>query len=431
MFLFKAVGIHFLVKLCLATYVDLSDRYIITLHPSVDLPNHLQHVQHLHVQSRLRTRDGSDGDESVFEGVTHNYTIHTFKAYAGHFSPSVIEALRSNPAVKGVQKDAVLKHDSVLHPTGNNAPDPAQCKSSVLKADGRKGKMHEQVPAPLGLQVIGTNNTSIFPGGYWYDTRSGAGSWVYILDSGLDTSHAEWSGCFKLPRGTLGRNCVPGAPIIDVDGHGTMIAGIIGGNKYGVAKNVRMVSVKVFHRYGLTSWLLDGLKWTMDSIEEKKRHSKAVINICVGGMYNTALNDAVSAVVKRGVPVVTAAGNDHTNVAKHESPASAEGAIVVGATGWSRNVWKLSNFGPEVAIFAPGEEVESAFPGGRKATAKGTGTSMAAPFVAGLIAYFRSLADLPDSNSARKYLLERAVKDVVRGQRGGSANLYAYNDSGR
>ncbi|KAF2151307.1 subtilisin-like protein [Myriangium duriaei CBS 260.36] len=364
-------------------------------------------VRSLHARAALVRRE----DGKSFEGVSHQYDFGDFRGYAGHFDSYVVEQLRGHEDVAEVQLDQVLK-------THASAPIVSKRKKKSAPA------LAKQVPAPIPLQMISTN-TNGFLGGYYYDKSAGAGTYAYVLDSGINAGHSEL--CCK--RVTLGYNAIKDAKFVDDDGHGTHMAGVIGGKKYGVAKKTNLIAVKVYKKRSLTSIMLDGLNWAVNDITSKKREAKAVINISIGGDFDKALNAAVDAAFAKGITIVVAAGNDKRDATK-ESPASAAGAIAVGAVTDARRRADFSNFGAPVAIFAPGVKIESAYVPGSKDTALLSGTSSAAPFVAGLVVYFKGMMSLPDAKSTKAKILDTAVKGKV-GDPKGSANLLAYNGCGK
>jgi subtilisin family serine protease len=208
--------------------------------------------------------------------------------------------------------------------------------------------------------------------------RTGAGVTAFILDTGIREDHSEFSG-----------RVLPGFSVIndgkgttDCNGHGTHVAGIVGGRLYGVAKQVMLVPVRVMDCAGVgtVSGLISALEWVGNT-----KQRPAVANVSMGGAASSALNAAIAALVAKGVTVVVAAGNKGIDACK-ASPASAPNVISVGATNKEGALAPYSNFGPCVNIFAPGFEVTSAWHTSDSATKTLSGTSMASPSVAGLAA---------------------------------------------
>ena len=217
---------------------------------------------------------------------------------------------------------------------------------------------------------------------------TGAGVTAFILDTGIREDHSEFSG-----------RVLPGFSVIndgkgtnDCNGHGTHVAGIVGGRLYGVAKQVMLVPVRVMDCAGVgtVSGLITALEWVGNT-----KQRPAVANVSMGGIASSALNAAVAALVAKGVTVVVAAGNKGIDACK-ASPASAPNVISVGATNKEGALARYSNFGPCVNIFAPGFEVTSAWHTSDSATKTLSGTSMASPSVAGLAAL--ALETVPEAS---------------------------------
>ncbi|KAG8733859.1 subtilisin-like serine protease [Ceratobasidium sp. 423] len=213
---------------------------------------------------------------------------------------------------------------------------------------------------------------------------SAAGVDVYVLDTGVNIHHVDFGG-----RARWGKTFGP-YHNQDGHGHGTHVAGTVAGKRWGVAKAASIIAVKVLSDEGpgKTSDIVAGINWVV--AEAKRKGRPSVINMSLGASANDAMDRAVVKAVAAGVHVVVSAGNDNVD-ARNTSPARVPVAITVGATNIKdkRWVWSTtsgSNFGKSVDIFAPGDEITSA---GKMNTgvAVKTGTSMAAPHVAGLIAY--------------------------------------------
>ena len=209
--------------------------------------------------------------------------------------------------------------------------------------------------------------------------RTGRGVTAYVVDSGVRSDHVELEG-----RVERGFDAVRGQDTRDCNGHGTHVAGTLAGRTTGVAKAVTVVPVRVFDCAGAgrLSDVLEGLDFVA---RDHAPGQPAVVNLSLGGSRNSVLDAAVQALTDDGVTVVAAAGNSGTSACR-ESPAAVASAITVAATGPTDRVPDWSNGGSCVDLFAPGAGVRSAWHSSTTATAVLSGTSMAAPHVAGAAA---------------------------------------------
>ena len=254
--------------------------------------------------------------------------------------------------------------------------------------------------------------------------RAGANVDVYVVDSGIRATHDQ----FDQGRVREGRNYVSdGRGTNDCNGHGTHVAGTIGGKETGIAKGVRLYPIRVFGCSGTSAStsLLMALDYVnrMASQRRTTQGRFAVVNLSLGGARDTALNAAVDTLAANGHIVVAAAGNDNVD-ACDSSPASAQGAITVAAHDISTDKTDFSNFGPCVDLYAPGDRILSAWFTGDDDTQFLSGTSMSAPHVAGLIA--RYLEQSEDPSTARTSLLCSAEDGAIDGNPANTPNERAY-----
>lgn len=217
--------------------------------------------------------------------------------------------------------------------------------------------------------------------GEYRANASGAGVHAYIVDTGLRASHSQFTG--RVGNGWSG---VSGGTD-DCAGHGTHVAGTVGGSSYGVAPGVTLHPVRVFgcNGYGSTVTIINGLSW----IQQNAQYP-AVANLSLGGGASPALDQAVANTAAAGVTVVVAAGNEGQN-ACYVSPARSTAAVTVGATRTNDGLASFSNYGTCVDINAPGVAIRSAMHTSSSAVGDMSGTSMAAPHVAGVAALFLEL----------------------------------------
>ncbi|KAF2450242.1 subtilase [Karstenula rhodostoma CBS 690.94] len=245
-------------------------------------------------------------------------------------------------------------------------------------------KLVTQKSAPWGLGRISHWANGFTD--YVYDDTAGVDTYAYVIDTGIRTTHQDFEG-----RAIWGSNHVD-QDNTDGTGHGTHVAGTIGSKTYGVAKSTTLIAVKVLDSTGAgsTANVLKGVEWVVNDATSKNRTGKAVVNLSLGGTPSTALNKAITAAVEQNLFVAVAAGNSATN-AKYVSPASVPAACTVGATDRNDKLASFSNYGASVDVQAPGVGILG--PGIVNDTATDTlsGTSMAAPHVAGLAAYLLAL----------------------------------------
>jgi subtilisin family serine protease len=208
---------------------------------------------------------------------------------------------------------------------------------------------------------------------------TGANVNAYIIDSGINTSHQEFTGRILRGAWTSGLSSY-----VDCNGHGTHVAGTIGGTKYGVAKAVKFIPVRVFGCSGGTSSanVVAAMDWV---VTDHVTSTPALVNMSLGGGISTSIDQAVTRLVNDGVVTVVAAGNSGENACNY-SPARAPSALTVGSSTNSDLDSTFSNVGSCVDLFAPGSSITSAWIGSTGAAATISGTSMAAPHVAGVAA---------------------------------------------
>ena len=249
-------------------------------------------------------------------------------------------------------------------------------------------------------------------------TYDGTNVNVFILDSGIRSTHNDFGGrvlgCYDF---VSSNGNVLDCATSDWHGHGTHVAGTAAGETCGVAKNANIYSLRILdiNNSGMYSWWINALNWVVnnkDSIPGQK-----VINMSVWGGKSTSLNNAVNNAVAAGITVVTIAGNNNGVDACNYSPSSATNAITVAATDLTDNIASFSNIGPCVDIAAPGQSIKSAINTGDSASAVWSGTSMAAPHVAGVVAQI--LQDHPNytPTEVKDVLTMNAKQDGVGGVR--------------
>ena len=252
-------------------------------------------------------------------------------------------------------------------------------------------------------------------------SNTGAGVKAYIIDTGIRFSHSEFGG-----RATSGFDAVDGGTADDCNGHGTHVAGTTGGSTYGVAKGVSLVAVRVLDcaGSGTTSGVIAGIDWVTS---DHAAGASAVANMSLGGGASTALDDAVTNSINDGVTYAIAAGNSNRDACKF-SPARTPAAITVGATTTTDARASYSNFGKCLDIFAPGSSITSSWYTSNTATNTISGTSMAAPHVAGVAALYLQGSPGASPVTVRNALVANATANVVTSAGRGSPNLLLYTN---
>jgi regulation of enolase protein 1 (concanavalin A-like superfamily) len=248
---------------------------------------------------------------------------------------------------------------------------------SYVQQDGVVHLTNTQSDAPWNLDRIDQRTRE--DGAYHFDA-DGSGVHAYVIDTGIRTTHHEFGGRASEDFTTIN----DGRGAQDCYGHGTHVAAILGGRTYGVAKNVSLHSVRVFDCDAAGTW--SGVLAAIDWVTENHL-TPAVVNMSLGGPLVDAVNDAVRKAIAAGVPFAISAGNDDHDACDN-SPASVVEALVVGAVDERDQRASYSNFGRCVDLFAPGDAILSAGPLSDTETVVLSGTSMAAPHVAGAVALY-------------------------------------------
>lgn len=215
---------------------------------------------------------------------------------------------------------------------------------------------------------------------YRYDT-TGAAVTAFVVDTGVRLGHSQFGG-----RASSGHDFVDDdTNATDCQGHGTHVAGTIGGSTYGTAKAVKVVALRVLDCTG-SGYFSDTIE-ALDWILAHKPAGPSVVNMSLGGGAYAPIDEAVERTVAAGIPVVVSAGNNGGN-ACHQSPARAPHAVTVAATDSRDTRPGWSNVGSCVDLFAPGVDVRSASNDSNTATTVKSGTSMSAPHVTGVVARY-------------------------------------------
>ncbi|MDX1589011.1 MAG: S8 family peptidase [Oleiphilaceae bacterium] len=382
-------------------------RYILTLDPDIE---------------KLLGVGGLDESiQTLLGAVGGGDLLHTYrsalKGFAVRLTDSQARILGSLPGVRALEKDRVVALNNTL----------------------------TQHPSPWGLdrtdqRFLPLNNR------YHYPEQGGEGVTLYILDSGLFASHSELAGrvlpgrnfagndtgllglpgSFKLFRNLFNPDGPDSADTSDCHGHGTHVASSAAGRRYGIAKAARVVPVRVMDCFGAGSNadVIAGVDWVAAN-----HQAPAVANLSLGGGPSQALDTAVVNAVNQGVTFVVAAGNSDRDACSG-SPSRIPEVLTVGSTTLEDERSSFSNHGPCVDIFAPGSDIAGAWLNSEDETRTLSGTSMAAPHVAGAAAMI--LGEFPDLDppAVMSLLLENATRNVLTELPPGSPSRLLHVPSG-
>ncbi|KIW04509.1 alkaline protease 2, partial [Verruconis gallopava] len=383
-------------------------------------------VNDLHVQTEsrkleLRKRSQIPFVDDVMTGMKHTYNIAgSFLGYSGHFDDAVLEQLRRHPDVEYIEQDQEVHTLSEDYETEKNAP--------------------------WGLARISHRDTLSFGtfNKYLYSANGGEGVDVYVIDTGTNVDHVDFEG-----RATWGKTIPANDADEDGNGHGTHCSGTVAGKKYGVAKKANIIAVKVLRSNGsgTMSDVVKGVEYAAESHSAKMAAAKSgkakgfkgsAANMSLGGGKSPTLDMAVNAAVDAGIHFAVAAGNDNADSCNY-SPAAAEKAITVGASTLADERAYFSNYGKCNDIFAPGLNILSTWIGSKYAVNTISGTSMASPHIAGLLAYMLSLQPAKDSAYAvaditpqklKANLISIATEGALSDVPSDTKNILAWNGGG-
>lgn len=322
--------------------------------------------------------------------VLARYT-QVLEGYAAHLPPAALAAVRADPAVAYVERDSLIRGGDV------------STQATQLN------------PPSWGLDRVDQRNLPL-DSSFGY-TTTGAGVTAYVFDSGIRASHVDFGGRASGVYDAVG----DGNGTNDCHGHGTHVAGTIGGATYGVAKSVTIKAVRVLRcdNTGWTSDLIEGIDWIA------AHHDPiSVANFSLQG-YGSTPNTAAQNLIDSGVYAVFIAGNYNTDACTN-GPRTASG-ITVAATDSTDTRASFSSYGTCVDIFAPGVNITSAGIASDTAVAFGwSGTSMAAPHVTGWLARYRQQFPTDTMAQAKSALITAATVGVVQNPGPGSPNRLLY-----
>ncbi|KMU78905.1 oryzin [Coccidioides immitis RMSCC 3703] len=363
------------------------DSYIVVMNEGIsesDFESHRTWATGMNSKSRKRA--------GAFSGVSRTWSATGMKGYSGSFARETIEQIANNSAVAYVEPDRMVNITAFV--TQRNAPSYGLGRISNKRPGDRD---------------------------YIFDESAGRGITIYGVDTGIDIRHPEFEG-----RATWGTNEINDVNQ-DENGHGTHTAGTFAGRNFGVAKRANIVAVKVLNAEGSgsTSGIISGINWCVDHARRNNILGRAVMNLSLGGTGARAFNQVATNAANAGIFLAVAAGNDGEDAA-NTSPASARGVCTVSASTERDTRADFSNFGSVVDIYAPGDQIPSVFPNNARRVL--SGTSMAAPHVAGVGAYLMALEGISSGQVCNR--IKRLSQPRIRNPGRDTTNRLLYNNSG-
>lgn len=353
------------------------------------------------INNQLKNAELPSLSEQEASTLKTGWNVTVFDGFSGGFSDAAARVFREHEDVAYVERDVPASITAMT--TQNNAPWGLQ-----------------RISQRAAIQNGDPTKTNFI---YNYDDSAGSGVDIYILDTGVRTSHVEFGG-----RATFARTFSDGVPDQDIQGHGTHVAGIAASSLHGVAKAANIIAVKVMDDQGAgsASNIISGINFVANAAAQSARRS--VINLSITAPASRAIDAACANAVSNGVYIVAAAGNEGVDTS-NTSPARSDAVIAVGATDIRDRRASFSNFGPAVDVFAPGVGIISLSNLNDNAVKTLDGTSMASPMVAGLVAYLLTLEGTITPAAMKQRLRTLSTTNLVTGLPSNTTNALVFNDA--
>jgi len=368
------------------------NRFLVVLHANLT-------KQHLH-EHVLNLKDKIAATRIDAE-ITDTFTILDLIGFSCKLTKELLEAELAHEQVSYVEQDQVISLDY-------EQPEEDAPAATIT-----------QTGATWGIQRVSKRDLPL-TGSYIYDSAAGSGVDSYIIDTGILTTHTQFG-----TRASAVFNAITGETNTDLNGHGTHVAGTVGGTTYGVAKLTWLYAVKVLSASGSgsTAGVISGVNYVTNS---KSTARRSVANMSLGGGASPTLDTAVSNSIAAGTAYAIAAGNSNAN-ACNSSPARVATAVTLGSSTNTDARSSFSNFGTCVTLFAPGSSITSAWIGGTSAINTISGTSMASPHACGALALRLSIDGTPSVAALKTWLINQATPNKITTPGAGSPNRLLFS----
>jgi len=346
------------------------------------------------------------------EEVGNSWNIaNLFRGFSAYLSRDEVLAIRNHSSIEFVEEDSVVSIDAAFTARQDWGQIRANQGARNLSTNSATNNYNNVNSYPSGSAATETWD---FLSGVQQNisastNNDGSKSIVCIVDTGIRATHQEFVG-----RVARTANFVPNEANTDLNGHGTHVAGTTAGSYRGLAPRATIFVAKVLNQQGsgTNTQVVDGINWCANQFSSGDKTQTFVLNLSLGGAVNTATNNAINAAAAAGCVPVVAAGNENTNACTR-SPASARDAITVAATASDDGKASFSNYAECVNIWAPGVSIHSAWITNDQSYNTISGTSMASPVVAGVVAGYGNAGYLTQAVAQRE-LDNRGTRGVVK-----------------